>query len=179
MCSLSRTSAMIGLACALLAGATDSAGAIQCATRAGSNGHWAWRVIDGRRCWYPGQPGLSKSNLHWGESREAANGVSPGDTTPVVPDARDDDALAEPPRASTVVDARFGDDSALAMPRELAPETPLMDRAAKGDRGAFGSVLEEAPPPKLNALAVAAALTTITCLLAWSTWKSVVQHFRL
>jgi hypothetical protein len=54
-----------------------------------------------------------------------------------------------------------------------------MDRAAKGDRGAFGSVLEEAPPPKLNALALAVALTTITCLLAWSTWKSVVQHFRL
>jgi hypothetical protein len=182
MRDLSRISAMIGLAFALLAGATDIAGAIECATRAGSGGHWAWREIDGRRCWYRGQPGMSKSNLHWRESREVTNGVSPDDTKPVavaeVPDGRDDDAAAVLPRASAVVDARFGDDAALARPRELAAEMPLMDRTAKGDRGAFASALEESPPPKLNALAIAIALTMITCLLAWSTWKSIVQHFR-
>jgi hypothetical protein len=27
--------------------------------------HWAWREIDGRRCWYEGKPGIAKSELHW------------------------------------------------------------------------------------------------------------------
>jgi hypothetical protein len=27
--------------------------------------HWSWRNIDGKRCWYPGQPGMDKANLYW------------------------------------------------------------------------------------------------------------------
>src|SRR5271166_5627419 len=26
---------------------------------------WSWRLIDGRKCWYEGKPGLSKSLLEW------------------------------------------------------------------------------------------------------------------
>src|SRR6201982_966305 len=29
------------------------------------NGYWSWRLIDGRKCWYEGKPGLSKSLLEW------------------------------------------------------------------------------------------------------------------
>ena len=27
--------------------------------------YWAWRLIDGRQCWYQGQPGRSKATLFW------------------------------------------------------------------------------------------------------------------
>jgi hypothetical protein len=26
---------------------------------------WAWRLIDNKKCWYVGDPGLDKSKLHW------------------------------------------------------------------------------------------------------------------
>jgi hypothetical protein len=32
--------------------------------------YWSWRIIDGKRCWYPGRPGMSKSNLRWSERTE-------------------------------------------------------------------------------------------------------------
>src|SRR5882762_6865109 len=40
----------------------------QCSTEMPSNprGHWwSYRLIDGRKCWYEGKPGLSKSLLEW------------------------------------------------------------------------------------------------------------------
>jgi hypothetical protein len=27
--------------------------------------YWSWRLIDGRKCWYEGRPGLSKALLEW------------------------------------------------------------------------------------------------------------------
>lgn len=30
-----------------------------------SGGHWSWRTIDGRTCWYAGQPGKPKHQLAW------------------------------------------------------------------------------------------------------------------
>ena len=37
----------------------------QCSAEVPSNqlGHWSWRMIDGRKCWYEGKPMLSKSLL--------------------------------------------------------------------------------------------------------------------
>jgi hypothetical protein len=29
------------------------------------SGWWSYRIIDGRKCWYKGKPGLSKSLLEW------------------------------------------------------------------------------------------------------------------
>ncbi len=29
------------------------------------HGHWSWRLIDGRKCWYEGKPMLSKALLEW------------------------------------------------------------------------------------------------------------------
>src|SRR5215813_14444898 len=40
----------------------------QCSAAMPSNlqGHWwSYRLIDGRKCWYEGKPGLSKSLLEW------------------------------------------------------------------------------------------------------------------
>jgi hypothetical protein len=33
--------------------------------RMNDRAHWAWREIDGRRCWYRGEPGRSKALLRW------------------------------------------------------------------------------------------------------------------
>ena len=29
------------------------------------HGHWSWRLIDERKCWYEGKPMLSRSLLEW------------------------------------------------------------------------------------------------------------------
>ncbi len=46
---------------------TTASSAIECRAELppAAKEYWSWRIIDGKRCWYPGRPGLSKSNLHW------------------------------------------------------------------------------------------------------------------
>jgi hypothetical protein len=50
--------------------ATTAVGALECQPEApvGRTGHWSWRSIDGKRCWYPGRPGMAKTNLRWAQS---------------------------------------------------------------------------------------------------------------
>ena len=47
--------------------ATTASSAIECRAELppAAKEYWSWRIIDGKRCWYPGRPGLSKANLHW------------------------------------------------------------------------------------------------------------------
>jgi hypothetical protein len=42
-------------------------GLIECRAElpAGRIGYWSWRNIDGKRCWYPGRPGMDKARLQW------------------------------------------------------------------------------------------------------------------
>jgi hypothetical protein len=49
----------------------QSAHAIECQTSALSKDHWAWRLIDGRKCWYKGAAGMGKSLLHWAASGDS------------------------------------------------------------------------------------------------------------
>ena len=56
----------------LILGATilssvSSAQAIECASElpAVRSGHWSYRIIDGRKCWYEGKTMLPKSALRW------------------------------------------------------------------------------------------------------------------
>ena len=46
---------------------TTAFGALECQPEApsGHTAHWSWRNIDGKRCWYPGRPGMAKTNLRW------------------------------------------------------------------------------------------------------------------
>jgi hypothetical protein len=30
-----------------------------------TQGHWSWRLIDGRKCWYAGKMVIAKSSLQW------------------------------------------------------------------------------------------------------------------
>lgn len=68
---------------AALTGSIGTAHAIECRSEKGSGYPWAWRLIDGKRCWYKGKPGMDKKLLRWAEnpsvpaaSRSAAKSVS-------------------------------------------------------------------------------------------------------
>lgn len=37
----------------------------------GDGRRWAYRIIDGRECWYPGERGKPKGELHWPEAKSA------------------------------------------------------------------------------------------------------------
>jgi hypothetical protein len=51
----------------LLLGGVQSADAKLCSAAMPSNpkGHWTYRLIDGRKCWYEGESKISKSLLQW------------------------------------------------------------------------------------------------------------------
>jgi hypothetical protein len=44
-----------------------NAKAVECSVARPSHpqGYWSWRLIDGRKCWYPGTTMISKSLLQW------------------------------------------------------------------------------------------------------------------
>ena len=57
----------------------NNAQAIECQTSVqGGDSHWAWRLIDGRKCWYKGASGMDKSLLHWSAAEDSPD--KPEDT---------------------------------------------------------------------------------------------------
>ena len=62
-----KRSLMLGAA---LFASVSSAHAIECSSElpAVRSGHWSYRVIEGRKCWYQGQNLLPKSLLRWPDS---------------------------------------------------------------------------------------------------------------
>jgi hypothetical protein len=51
----------------LLIGTQTAQAKIECsaALPAHPQGHWSYRLVDGRKCWYQGESNLSKSLLEW------------------------------------------------------------------------------------------------------------------
>jgi hypothetical protein len=48
--------------------------AIECQSSPPAYGkpRWAWRLIDNKKCWYAGKPGMDKSKLHWAANADQA-----------------------------------------------------------------------------------------------------------
>jgi hypothetical protein len=46
---------------------TPSQAKLQCSAEAlpSAGSYWSYRIIDGRKCWYPGKPMMSRSLLEW------------------------------------------------------------------------------------------------------------------
>jgi hypothetical protein len=83
--------AILVLAAIPLTGARSEP-AIQCRPELPSNpgGHWTWRLIDGKRCWYPGRQKVAKSNLFWGQATQAVTTDGRSDkASPDGPEKRD------------------------------------------------------------------------------------------
>jgi hypothetical protein len=108
-----RTIIIIGL---LLS--TGVADAIECqSSRAPSNkGHWAWRLIDNKKCWYAGDPGMDKSKLHWPTNPDWASesaqrtGTEPAKSTTVQRALRTEATRSDEARARSTfeIPARAG-----------------------------------------------------------------------
>jgi hypothetical protein len=79
--------------------------------------HWAYRVIEGRDCWYPGQPGKPKNELIWSNGTIAAEAdrtlaeSKPSDQTA----ADIEPSKAQPNITATLLDGR---NTVAAMPEE-------------------------------------------------------------
>ena len=93
-------------------GMTTAQATQQCSVAVPSDTHgkwWSYRLIDGRKCWYEGKPGLSKSLLGWpketseqpGSSREVTGDVTVKPGNPL-------DSKAWVPEGSDTL-GRFGD----------------------------------------------------------------------
>jgi hypothetical protein len=99
------TCSCLFLAAALI-GAAGDAHAVDCQSQRGEEGHWAWREIDGKRCWYKGRAGMDKKLLRWASTKaapsaafKAAPSLAPKATPSVTPKR----ASVAPNRASSVI----------------------------------------------------------------------------
>jgi hypothetical protein len=61
---------LVAIAVVLSSWASTVDAAVECQAElpTGVKEYWSWRIIDGKRCWYPGRPGMSKANLRWPQS---------------------------------------------------------------------------------------------------------------
>jgi hypothetical protein len=82
--SIARVARLLPFGMVLLLG-MQTAQAKQCsaAMPPDPQGHWSYRFIDGRKCWYQGENNLSKSLLQWPEQTSA---LSPSSETESLPD---------------------------------------------------------------------------------------------
>jgi hypothetical protein len=82
--SIARVAGLLPFGIVLLLG-MQTAQAKQCSAAIPPNpqGHWSYRFIDGRKCWYQGENNLSKSLLQWPEQTSA---LSPSSQTESLPD---------------------------------------------------------------------------------------------
>jgi hypothetical protein len=93
-------------------GTTTAQAKQQCSVAVPSDTHgqwWSYRLIDGRKCWYEGKPGLSKSLLEWPKETSEQPGSSrevTGDATVKPGNPLDSQAWA--PEGSDTL-SRFGD----------------------------------------------------------------------
>jgi hypothetical protein len=74
----------------------------------GDGHYWAYRIIDGVECWYPGQPGKPKNELYWGRgttpsARQTVDQPEPEtETVPSEPPSR---LVAAPPEKPEIAEA--------------------------------------------------------------------------
>ncbi len=89
------------VACGILvASMTGAQAAIECQPEIvkGRAGHWSYRLIDGRKCWYEGKTQIPKSELYWAESK--APETETARQSPGAPaNQRATNAQASPPQA--------------------------------------------------------------------------------
>jgi hypothetical protein len=86
------------IAVGIVVALTIPAHAIECQLSKGARGyHWAWREIDGHRCWYEGERGMAKSKLHWPAPPHAAE---PRSIEPSIPSPPSADLARQPTEPS-------------------------------------------------------------------------------
>ena len=122
---LSSTALTASVAALLLLGTPEAEAKQQCSSAMPSrpNGAWwSYRIIDGRKCWYEGKPGLSKTLLEWSKSASAE--PSPSHS---VPASRKDVADAVSAQRRSPLDAQAWSPKEAVQP--WVPEEAVQARA--------------------------------------------------
>ena len=69
--------AVIAVAAALTGANAHVAHGVDCRTTKGAGHPWAWRQVDGKRCWYKGKAGIDKKRLRWKAATVGARPAKP------------------------------------------------------------------------------------------------------
>jgi hypothetical protein len=91
----------------------------------GDGRHWAYRIIDGRECWYPGRPGKPKNELYWGRettpsARQTVDQPEAETETETVPSKPPFRLVAAPPEKPEIAEAMLAEWRATAADQLLA-----------------------------------------------------------
>lgn len=73
---------MLSLIALLLLTTPQAQAATVCSATPPRGTYVAWRMIDGRKCWYAGKPGMNKSLLAWGDPAGPKPPPQPGEEPP-------------------------------------------------------------------------------------------------
>lgn len=95
-------------------------------------GHWYYRIIDGRKCWYDGKPMMPKTQLYWPDA--SASEVQPAPAAP----------SKEPAKASAQPAAKaFTDGRSLSAPAATAQ--PVMRPPVAAEPVALEDAAQRSP----------------------------------
>ena len=100
----------------------------------GDGRHWAYRIIDGRECWYPGRPRKPKNELYWGReitpsARQTVD--QPEAETETVPSEPPSRLVAAPPEKPEIAEAMPAEWRATAGPATARALPAVVDCQAK------------------------------------------------
>lgn len=68
----------------LAAYVTPTVAMITCHAKPGGDGHWSWRQVDGKKCWFKGKR-MNKSELRWIQQHNESVPLPPIRSVPPVP----------------------------------------------------------------------------------------------
>lgn len=97
---------MITIVTAILLGTTAVGAKQVCSTKPDPTAYSAWRIINGRQCWYQGKRGMARENLYWAAHRRPLVAHSPK-TGGVVPLPRPKPTGSPPPDNTEDLESRL------------------------------------------------------------------------
>ena len=92
-----------------------------------TQGHWSWRLIDGRKCWYAGKTVIAKSSLRWPAAAPAQAKAAQGKTL----EAKAVDVKAVDVKAGTLTPADVEAAQARPAPTTVEKRSNPMDAQAR------------------------------------------------
>jgi hypothetical protein len=81
---------------------------VECEPQRVTGGYWAYRIIDGRECWYQGQPGKPKNELFWARAPSARQPMDHEAETQAEPPDPSSRLMAAPPEKPETIEAMPG-----------------------------------------------------------------------
>ncbi len=96
-------------ACTTALASMSSAQTIACASEVppARTGHWYYRIIDGRKCWYQGKAMIPKSSLHWSSETVAEGEAQPPEKQAATPATDGRNVSAPQPSAEPATSAAW------------------------------------------------------------------------